>query len=80
MFLTFPWHHSKTLCESPFISDAYKKQDSAQRLAEYERNERTTRLKLEHLQETAQNHHAALVAMKDQCTELKEAKEVGSSK
>eukprot|EP00618_Florenciella_parvula_P035425 CAMPEP_0119482828 /NCGR_PEP_ID=MMETSP1344-20130328/10518_1 /TAXON_ID=236787 /ORGANISM="Florenciella parvula, Strain CCMP2471" /LENGTH=1126 /DNA_ID=CAMNT_0007517281 /DNA_START=194 /DNA_END=3571 /DNA_ORIENTATION=+ len=65
----------KTLCESPFISDAYKKQDSAQRLAEYERNERTTRLKLEHLQETAQNHHAALVAMKDQCQELKIAKE-----
>ena len=65
----------KKLCESPFISSAYDKEEKMQQLQQYERSERSLQLKVEHLQETAHSHHAALVAMKKQCEELKSEKE-----
>ena len=53
----------KKLCESPFIKQAFDKEEKMQKLEEMSRNEKGQQLKIEHLQETARNHHAALVAM-----------------
>ncbi|CAN0100913.1 unnamed protein product, partial [Discosporangium mesarthrocarpum] len=69
------------LCESPFISDAFKSQRQAERVQELELGDRAARLQIEHLQarssicETAQTHHAALVALKKQTVKLQEDKE-----
>ena len=49
--------------------------EKMQKLEEMSRNEKGQQLKIEHLQETARNHHAALVAMKKQCQQLKADKE-----
>jgi hypothetical protein len=65
----------KKLCESPFISSAYDKEERMGRLQQFEASERSQQLKIEHLQETARNHHAALVAMKHECEKLKAEKE-----
>ena len=65
----------KKLCESPFIASAYDKEERMQRLSEFERNEASQQLKIEHLQETARSHHAALVSMKQQCEQLKAEKD-----
>lgn len=65
----------KKLCESPFISSAYDQEERAVKIQEFEQNFKGQQLKMEHLQETAHNHHAALVAMKQQCEALKFDKE-----
>ncbi|CAM9590033.1 unnamed protein product, partial [Choristocarpus tenellus] len=62
------------LCESPFISHAFRDQEQVKRMQELELGDRAARLKIEHLQETAQTHHAALLALKKQTVKLQEDK------
>lgn len=38
------------LCESPFISQAFREQERAERVEELEQGSRAARLKIEHLQ------------------------------
>ncbi|CAM9344057.1 unnamed protein product, partial [Phaeothamnion confervicola] len=63
------------LCESPFVATAFAGQERADRLAELEAKERLNRGKMEHLQESAHTHHAALLALQKQAARLREEKE-----
>ncbi|CAM9771908.1 unnamed protein product, partial [Ectocarpus sp. 6 AP-2014] len=63
------------LCENPFISQAFRDQERSERVLELEQGSRAAQLKIDHLQETAQTHHAALVTLKKQTVRLREDKE-----
>eukprot|EP00752_Nemacystus_decipiens_P007715 g6898.t1 len=63
------------LCENPFISQAFRDQERSERVMELEQGNRAAQLKIDHLQETAQTHHAALVTLKKQTVRLREGKE-----
>ncbi|CAM9852730.1 unnamed protein product, partial [Ectocarpus sp. 12 AP-2014] len=60
------------LCENPFISQAFRDQERSERVLELEQGSRAAQLKIDHLQETAQTHHAALVTLKKQTVRLRE--------
>ncbi|CAM9773902.1 unnamed protein product [Scytosiphon promiscuus] len=64
-----------TLCENPFISQAFRDQERSERVLELEQGSRADQLKIDHLQETAQTHHAALVTLKKQMVRLREDKD-----
>ncbi|CAN0004535.1 unnamed protein product, partial [Ectocarpus sp. 12 AP-2014] len=61
--------------ENPFISQAFRDQERSERVLELEQGSRAAQLKIDHLQETAQTHHAALVTLKKQTVRLREDKE-----
>ncbi|KAH8052323.1 thromboxane A2 receptor binding protein [Aureococcus anophagefferens] len=59
------------LCEAPFISEAYDKQDRANRLSELERNDRDAKAHIEHLQEGARAYDASLKKLREKAPDLK---------
>ncbi|KAG5181255.1 hypothetical protein JKP88DRAFT_241524 [Tribonema minus] len=67
------------LCESPFIGKAYAGAEKAARLAELERAERAWQQRAEHLQATAQEHQAALLALQKKAARLRDEKETAEA-
>jgi hypothetical protein len=63
------------LCEAPFISEAYDKQDRANRLSELERNDRDAKAHIEHLQEGARAYDASLKKLREKVEALRGEKE-----
>ena len=63
------------LCQSPFISEAYEKQERVRRLEAAEERERQQKLQLVHLRETAQTYHSALQQLQRKANDLMADKE-----
>ena len=67
------------LCESPFINEAFIKADRQNQVDTLTRENRAQKLKLDHLQGTAQEHHRALVAMRKHVQKLAEEKDIAEA-
>jgi len=59
-----------SLCESPFINDAYESRSRIEKLSKLERDERQQKVQIEHLKETAKMHHAEIQALKSNAEQL----------
>ena len=63
------------LCESPFISEAHAQADRKHQLESLRKADHAQKLQIRHLRETAQTHHAALLALKKQTKLLQDEKD-----
>eukprot|EP01041_Mallomonas_annulata_P006434 gene6434-13005_t len=67
------------LSEAPFISDAFNKQESKQRMEDLLRDRDELRGKYEHLQEALRTNYSALVSQKQEVAKLKEEKDAAEN-
>lgn len=61
----------KSLCESPFISNAVQRREQAEKVMALERKSRQQKTQITHLQETARVHHAEIVQLRAQTQEMR---------
>lgn len=59
-----------SLCESPFINNAFDKRERLDKVMALERDNRQMRVQVQHLQETVRTQHAELVALRQQAQQL----------
>lgn len=68
------------LCETPFINDAFSKQENLMRLEDAAREREEYKTKVSHLQEAVRTHFSALTSLKQQAAQLREEKEAADQR